>query len=62
MIDDIIDKLIIIYYSDLNIIKIGMQSYFYESNIDDITSPKLFLDGGTPNVDPKIGSNSEVRY
>lgn len=39
-----------------------MQSYFYESNIDDITSPKLFLEGGTPNVDPKIGSNSEVRY
>lgn len=62
MTDFIFYKLIIIYYSDLNKIKIGMQSYFYESNNDDITSPKLFLEGGTPNVDPKIGSNSEVRY
>lgn len=37
-------------------------SYFNESNNFEITSPKLYLEGCTPNVDPKIGSISEVRF
>ncbi|CAD8078529.1 unnamed protein product [Paramecium primaurelia] len=39
-----------------------MSSYFCEQDIKDFTSPRFILDGATPHVDPKVGSNSDVQF
>ncbi|CAD8082486.1 unnamed protein product [Paramecium sonneborni] len=39
-----------------------MSSYCFEQDIKDFTSPRFILDGATPQVDPKVGSNSDVQF
>ena len=44
----------------LLLLNLYMSSYFCEQDIKDFTSPRFILDGATPHVDPKVGSNSDV--